>query len=326
MDKVTHWIWQIGVDYLLYLLLFGIVFWTVKEFMYSTLKESVMMWNYKRRIRQHKVKRTLEERIPFNNALLKHIDILLKTTSKKKEAEVSAFLITSVILGIFTLIFILMVLGDLFVAIVFGLLISLIPYILLRLKLNKIRHHLDLEFLHIVQRLTQNYNAMQNDMYFALSETQKEIQSPLLKKVIIRLISDLQVSRNEAELKESVKVFTYTAGTNWAKRLGSIILKAYLHNEKVLNALIVLTKQMEDTEEMLEEEKSQTMDTVINGYITLPVFVASLVLGFYTSGAQDWWKLQFGSKWPMLFFLFCVIGVVFSIITSVFLKRPRNDL
>jgi heme/copper-type cytochrome/quinol oxidase subunit 4 len=49
-------------------------------------------------------------------------------------------------------------------------------------------------------------------------------------------------------------------------------------NEKVLNTLMVLTKQIEETEEMLEGEKSQTMDSVYNGYLTLPIFIGSLFL------------------------------------------------
>jgi len=89
---------------------------------------------------------------------------------------------------------------------------------------------------------------------------------------------------------------------------------------------MVLTKQMEETEEMLEEEKSQSMDSVYNGYLTLPVFLASLVLGYYSSGAQDWFKLQFGSDWNILLFFICLLGVLFSLIISSFLKRPKNDL
>lgn len=322
-----HWFWQIGFHYLLYMILLALSLWTAKNIMFASVKDKYRELNYKYRIRKVQSKASFSTGQTFKNPLLRHLNLLLKTTrDERNEFDVQVFIILSGMLGSISAVFIIIVFGDILVSAIFGALISMIPYLFLRLRLNKIRYLMSLEFLHIVQRLTQNYNAMHYDMYHALSETQKEINSPELKKVIVKLVSDLQVSRNENELRESIQVFTYTAGTNWSKRLGSIILKAYLYNEKVLNALMVLTKQMEETTEMLEEEKSQTMDSVMNGYLTLPIFLASLVLGYFSSGAQDWFKLQFGNTWTVLLFAICVLGVIFSLIISSFLRRPKNDL
>ncbi|MFT9495738.1 MULTISPECIES: hypothetical protein [Bacillota] len=327
MDSLTHWIWQVGVSYFLYGLLLIIALWTSKNIMFASLKTKYTEWNYKYRIRRVRNKVDFSNTSQYKNPLMKHLNLLIRTTREERDDNaVPIFIVLSGLLGIFAAIFMLFIFGDILVAALFGALLSLIPYLFLRMRLNKIRYLMSLEFLHIVQRLTQNYNAFHYDMYHALSETQKEIKSPELRKVIVKLVSDLQVSRNETELRESIHVFTYTSGTNWSKRLGSIILKSYLYNEKVLNALMVLTKQMEETEEMLEEEKSQTMDSVYNGYLTLPIFIGSLILGYYSSGAQDWVKLQFGNQWTVLLFMFSLLGVVFSLIISIFLKRPKNDL
>lgn len=327
MAAIVHWIWQIGVNYFLYGVLLVIAFWTSKNIMYFSLKNKYTEWNYKYRIRKVQSKVVISKAIQYKNPLFVHLNLLIRTTREERnEYDVLIFLILSGTIGVISGIFILFVFKDILVGIIFGFLLSLIPYLFLRLRLNKIRYHMSLEFLHIVQRLTQNYNSLHYDMYRALSETQKEVKSPTLRKVMVKLVSDLQVSRNESDLRDTIQVFTYTAGTNWSKRLGSIILKAYLYNEKVLNALMVLTKQMEETEEMLEEEKSQTMDSVYDGYLTLPIFLGSLVLGYYSSGVQDWFKLQFGSRWNVLFFALSTLGVIFSLIISIFLKRPKNDL
>jgi hypothetical protein len=295
--------------------------------MLSSLQSKYNEWNHKYRIRKIRSKTVFSKTTQYQTPLLRHLNLLIRTTREERnEYDVPIFIILSVMLGVISSLFVLFTFGDIFVSAIFGGLLLLIPYLFLRLRLNKYRYVMSLEFLSIVQKLTQNYNVMHFDMYHALSETQKEIKNATLRKVLVKLVSDLQVSRNENELRESIQVFTYTAGTNWSKRLGSIILKAYLYNEKVLNALMVLTKQMEETEEMLEEEKSQTMDSVYNGYLTLPVFIGSLFLGYYSSGAQDWVKLQFGNHWTVLLFSFCVLGVIFSLIISIFLKRPKNDL
>ncbi|KZE68042.1 hypothetical protein AWM68_17890 [Fictibacillus phosphorivorans] len=327
MDNFSHWFWQIGIQYFLYLILFLVAIWTSKNIMLTSIQNKYKEMNYKYRIRKVRNKVEFSNSTSYKNPFLMHLNLLVKTTREERnEHDVPVFIVLSLFMGIFSALFILITFGDILVSVLFGMLLSMIPYLILRLRLNKIRYLMGQEFLHIVQRLTQNYNAMHYDMYHALSETQKEIKSPVLRKVIVKLISDLQVSRNDDELRDSIRIFTYTAGTNWSKRLGSVILKAYMYNEKVLNALMVLTKQMEDTEEMLEEEKSETLDSVFNGYLTLPLFLGSLVLGYYSSGAQDWTKLQFGSQWTLFLFAVCVLGVTFSIIISIFLKRPKNDL
>jgi len=327
MERFIHWFWQYGVNYGLYILLILVTLWTSKVIMFDSLKHKYSEWNYKYRLRRIQNKRNFSRKTQYRNPLSKHLHLLLRTTREEQnDYDVPVFILFSGTLGVVFSVFILIVFGDIFVGVIFGLLVTLIPYLFIRLRLNKIRSFMSEDFLFIVQKLTQNYNASHYDMYYALTETQKEIRNPILRKVIVKLVSDLQVSRNEQELQESIQVFTYTAGTNWSKRLGSIVLKAYLHNENVLNALMVLTKQMEDTEEMIEEEKSTTMDSVYNGYLTLPIFIGSLFLGYVSSGAQDWFKLQFGNQWTLLLFSICVLGVIFSLIISLFLKRPSNDI
>ncbi|QCJ45463.1 hypothetical protein FAY30_26345 (plasmid) [Bacillus sp. S3] len=327
MDKLIHWFWEQGFDYFLYFVLFITALWTSKIIMSSSLKGKFDEWNYKYRIRKVRSNVELVNKTNFKNPFLKHIFLLIRTTcDERNEYDVQIFLIISGVLGGFSGLFIYFAFGDILVSVIFFILFAFIPYLFLRLKLNNIRYLMSLDFLFIVQRLTQNYNTSHFDIYHALTETQKEIKNPQLRKVIVKLVSDLQVSRNEQELRDTVLVFTYTAGTSWSKRLGSIILKAYLQNEKVLNALMVLTKQIEEMEEMIEEEKSQAMDSVYNGYLTLPVFIGSLFLGYYSSGAQDWFKLQFGNQWNILLISFSVLGVIFSLIISIFLKRPKNDL
>jgi hypothetical protein len=327
MDKVFQWFWAEGFSYLLYIALLISSLWTSKTIMSSSLKNTYLRWSYNQRIRKIKHKMEISHFNHYKNPALKHLHLLIRTTSEERvENDVFIFLFISGVLGTFSGVFMFLVFGDLLVSLIFFILFALIPYLYLRLKLNNIRYLMRTEFLFIVQRLTQNYNTAHFDMYHALNETQKEINNPQLRKIIVKLVSDLQVSRNEHELRDSVHVFTYTAGTNWAKRLGSIILKAYLYDEQVLNALMTLSNQIEEMEEMLEEEKSHTMDSVYNGYLTLPVFIGSIILGYYSSGAQDWFKLQFGHKWNVLFFSLSVLGVIFSLIISIFLKRPKNDL
>ena len=295
--------------------------------MMSAVRSKYQEYSYRYRIR--KTRNQVRFKFPpsYKNPILKHVQLLLRTTSKDNNyADVPIFLTITSLTGFISAIFIYLIIQDFVIAISLGILVSLIPYLLKRLKLNKLRFIISEEFLTLMQKLTQNYNAAHNDIYYALVETHKEIRNPQLKRVLIKLVSDLQVSRNETELRESIQAFTYTAGTNWSKRLGSIILKAYLNNENVLNALMTLTKQIEWTSEMLEEEKSEMLDVVYNGYLTLPILIGSIILGYIATGVQDYFKLQFGYGSTQFLFILSVIGVIFSFIIARFLKHPKNDL
>lgn len=327
MSSLYNWFWYNGISYILYFILLVSSLWTSITIMMSSLQNKYAEWNYRYRIRKVRSMTLISNQNEYKSPLMRHLYLLIRTTKEERnDWDVPIFMFFSGLVGVISSLFIGFIINDLVIAIVLGALLALIPYLFLRLKLSNIRYLMGQEFLSIVQKLTQNYNSANFDMYYALTETQKEIQNHQLRKVIIKLVSDLQVSRNESELRDSIQIFTYTAGSNWSKRLGSIILKSYLHGENVINALMTLTKQIEDTEEMLEEAKSETLDVVYNGYFTIPAFIGFLLLGYYSSGAQDWFQLQFRNSVTLFLFILSSVGVIFSIIISVFLKQPKNDL
>ncbi len=327
MDRLLHWLWVDGIFIGLYGLLVILGLYTGKLIIQAPLREKINQLQYRYRLRKIRTDSSLSKDIQSRNPFMQHIYLLIKTTSKERsEQDVLSFVILSSLMFLFTTIVSFINFRDAFFSLCLGVLVGIIPYMVLQIRLRKMRFLLGTEFLYIVRILTQNYNAHSHDMYHALLETQDKIQNKVLRNVFLKLISDLQVSRNEDELRLSVNVFVYTAGTSWAKRLGNIIIKAYLYNENVLSTLLSLTKQMEETEEMLEEEKSNTVDAVMNGYLTIPIFILALFLGYFVSGPQDWFKLQFENTWTLTLLTLSAIGVVFSIFISMILKRPKNDI
>ncbi|WP_066412855.1 hypothetical protein [Sutcliffiella cohnii] len=325
MEALKHWFVTNGIDYILYIILIIITLKTVRLMIENAVKTKLN--DIQNRYRLRKIRNRNVQEKHYKNPIFKHIYFLLKTTSKEdKEQDILAFMIVTVSAFLFIFTFSFLSFRDMVFSMVIATLVGLIPYMILQIRLRNLRHIVSNDFLTIVQTLAQNYNSSQYDMYHALVETSKDIKNKSLRQIINRLISDLQVSRNEEEIRLSIELFVYTAGSSWAKRLGNIILKAYLNDERVINTLLNLIRQIEETEEMLEEEKSNAMDSVWNGYLTLPIFIASLFLGYYTSGAQDWFELQFGFVWTRMLFVLCMILVAFSIIISMILKKPKNDI
>lgn len=326
MEELRIWLLKHGVEYIAYLVLITITLRTVKLVIERAVKTQFQSMQYRYRIRRNKTYKEVKQK-QYDHPLLKHIYFLIKATSKEKSAtDILSFVVVTVILFMFSLVVSLLSFGDVVFSVFLSLLVSLIPYMGLQLRLRSIRGKVSDEFLNVVQTLTQNYNAAQYDMYTGLSQTAKVIQDRQLKRVFMNLISELQVSRNDREIRLSIDLFVYSSGSNWAKRLGNVILKSYLNDENVINTLLTLIKQMEETEEMLEEEKSHALDAVWNGYLTVPLFFASLILGYYVSGAQDWFYLQFGNYWTRFLIIVSGILVIFSVYISLILKKPKNDI
>jgi len=326
MEVLRIWLLKHGVEYIAYFVLIIVTLRTVKLMIEHAVKTQFQSMQYRYRIRRNKTYKEVKQK-QYDHPLLKHIYFLIKTTSKEKSAtDILSFVIITSMLFIFSLVVSVLLFGDVIFSIFISLLVAIIPYMGLHLRLRNIRSKVGDEFLNVVQTLAQNYNAAQYDMYTALAQTAKVIQDHQLKRVFMNLISELQISRNEREIRLAIDLFVYSAGSNWSKRLGNVILKAYLNDENVINTLLTLIKQIEETEEMLEEEKSHALDAVWNGYLTVPLFFASLILGYYVSGAQDWFHLQFGNYWTRFLVVVSGVLVFFSVYISLILKKPKNDI
>lgn len=322
MEIVSSYFFKI-VPYLLYTILVVISGVTTKWIIEKPVKEQFGNWRLKKvNTLKHNSKKVI-----FEHPVLKHVQLLIKATNTgKTEKEITAFLIVTTFLFGFVFLFSYFNFHDLFLSIGLSLLSAIVPYLVLQVKLRKMRMEINDEFLNLTRSLTQNYNSSQFDIYRALVQTSSEVNNKTLQAVMYKLVSDLQVSGKEEELRKSIDIFIHTVGSSWAKRLGNIILKSYIAQENVLATLMMLVKQIEETEKMLKEENAASTESVLDGWITLPLFIASLFLGKMVAGAQDWVSLQFKHDWNLLMFTLTVVGVVFSLLIAIVIKQPKNDL
>lgn len=326
MTQTLHWLVDDGVTYLLYATLVIVTLWMIKDLISQPLRLKAGQMQYKYRLRKKRASSELAA-INYEHPFLQHLYFLINTTSKeKKENDILSFLITTILLMLASLVILLFMMHDMFSAVVVTIAIGFLPYLILQIRLRNIRFAVSKDFLETIQVLTQNYNSSNYNVYHSLVLTLESVENKTLRRVLIRLVNDLQVSRNEKDIRQSVDLFVFTTGSNWATRLGNILIKGYVYHQNILNALLELTRQIEETEEMLEQEKSQTMDIVMTGYMTIPLLIGSMVLGYYASGPQDWFSLQFENYWSRMVFIFAFVLTVFSVMISFILKKPKNDI
>lgn len=317
------------IDYLLYLFLIGVTGWTVYQIIKVPVKESIRYSRFRVKNSYQKVNRTevpLSERSRF----YRHIYLLLQSvySSKNKTASLSIFnfLFLSISIGTITLFFMLVKFHDAFLGALFALVVATLPYLGLLVRLRNMRNAVGSNITEIVEILIHSYSAFSHDMYQSLKHTYSNVEEPELRKVLARLISDLQVSRNEEDLRKSIDLFIYTCGSSWAMRLGNIILKSYLHQENVLGALLQLQNQMVNNEKMLEQEKVESYDAFNNAILILFLFPVSLIGGKLVTRPQSWVNIQFGEKVPLLIFILTLVSTIIAILAGFLIRKPKNDL
>jgi Flp pilus assembly protein TadB len=317
------------VDYILYIFLIAVTCWTVYQIIKAPVKERINHLRYRSKLRN---KSTFKQEIPLSerSAFYRHIYFLLESVSVSKKASTESisvinFIAFSILFGILTLILLVVKFQDAFLGVFISAIVSLLPYTFLWVRLKNMRNTVGNQLPSIVEVLIQQYSAS-GDMYQALKSTHLSIQEPELKRLFVRLISDLQTSRNEEELRVSVDLFIYTCGNSWAMRIGNIILKSYLHQENVLNALLQLQNQMVNNEKMLEQEKAGSYDAFANAILTIILLPVSLVGAKYVTRPQSWYHLQFEEKGPLLLFILSTVFTLVALLVGFLIRKPKNDL
>src|SRR5690625_185939 len=207
-----------------------------------------------------------------------------------------------------------------------GCLFVMIPYMVLVVKVNNISKKVGDDFLKFVQVFTQQYNANSKDIMAALRATLRNMDSPEMRVMITRLISEINQTREERGVRRAVNELVYVTGSSWAKRLGSIIVRGYIDQYDVGEQLGFLEKQVMETEEMIEKESAVVKDVAAEAFIMPFLLIGSLALGWYTTKIHGFWELQFGNTIPLMLMLFSCIGTFFGVMIGILVTNTKNDI
>jgi hypothetical protein len=321
------------IDYLLYIVLIGAVSWTVYLLVHGTLRDKFSQIRYRTRLKRT---RMISKEVPLSkrSAFYRNIYFLLESvqaiSSKKRKTDsitVYGFILFSILVGLFFFVLIVVKFEDAFIALLIGGIISLIPYTVLLIRLRNTRNAVGNQLTELVELIIHAYSAASNDMYQTLKITHANIQEKELRRIFIKLISDLQTARNEEEMRLSIDLFIYSSGNSWAMRLGNIILKSYLYQENVLNALLQLQTQMINNEKMLEQEKAGSYDAFYDAMLSIVLFPVSLIgANYIVVKPQSWAAIQFGQKAALLSFIVTTLLVIISLLVGLLIRKPKNDL
>lgn len=323
--------WKYVVDYIGYIIVMCSVLVAVNRMLKEPVQEAVQDYRMKLRVRKTKETKSLDSTVgKFSESrFYKHIYFMVRSTSKSRaDYEVALFFAYTAVIFVTTFMVLTFKTGDIVVGVFVSLGAATIPYCGIKIRMNKLRHSISADILNVLRSLSQNYSVSGNDIRRALIKTTDDVVNKDFKKILYGLLSDMQSAKNEEELRASIDTFTYSlgGGSSWARRLGGVIRKSHIHKENVLETLLTLTKQIEATEEMLEQEKSKNIDTLMTGYGAIPSLLISVGLGKMIASGQNWIALQFGTSYCLAILVATAVLSVIATALSMLLGKPGNDL
>ncbi|MDX1805856.1 MAG: hypothetical protein R3267_02365 [Paenisporosarcina sp.] len=313
------------IDYLLYGSLIIVTALILHWLMGADIKIRVAHYRYRMRIKRQQLQKS-ESSMP-KSPWFRHLYQLFAIRTATADAmTVYGFLVVEAFLFVSVFLLVAIRLEDAVLALLFGTITMVIPYLYLTVTARTIRNEVGSKVHEIVQTLIHSYSATRGDMYAALTMTHHSLKEKELKKVLARLISDLQTAHDEETLREVVEFFIFTTGSSWGMRLGNIILKSYVYQENVTTALLTLQQQMITHQKMLEEEKADASDVSLQAGLAIFLFPISLLGANYITNPQNWWVLQFREPVAFGSFVITLLLVLISGLIGYIVRKPRHDL
>ena len=214
-----------------------------------------------------------------------------------------------------------------FVNIVISVLLSAfmaaIPYLIIRLKLEKLRSLGSNEAEILISELLIKYKIKNFNMEEAIEEVMDSKGIVNTRQILSKLLIKLRSTRVDSELRDATRLFAYSIDTNWARMLASNIYQSSLSGINVSLSLEDILLQLREARKLKEERKRETAEPRRIFY-SIPLIYAFLhIIGIKYMGVDvnHYLKNQFTTPQGLL-----LLGLSFAgfVVTFFFLSLLNN--
>lgn len=281
-----------------------------------------------RKQRRLKYQSEVKEKVkkPFQEeAIYIHLEKILTIVSKEITRQtVYNFIAITIILFICSFAMFYIWSGNFIYAILIALFLACIPYIVVRLRVINIRLHTSMSLLNNYDIILSNFQATK-DIYYTFLHSLDLIKDKHLKQVISKLLMSMAIDRNQDEFKKAEKLFVYSINSQYAKRFGKLLLKAYLEKAEIETALVQLGKDIQLRKQSIQREKSETTDTFIMGLSQPFILAFSFYISYRMSGIGNYWY-YFKQENNLFLFIIALLFSLVSVLIAIIIRQPKSDI
>ena len=210
------------------------------------------------------------------------------------------------------------------------LLSSFLPYLMLRIRLEKIRVRSSYEGEILLSELTDNYKINYYNMREAVEKTAATIQdAPHSKRILTDLSRGLERASTDKAVRRLLQEFSLSINTSWANTLNNLMYFAILKGIRVEEAMEDLESTIMKAREVEEYSKRQMNEPkLMVKYVVPACFLLMVAGGVKVFGLEPaelihyQFQTEAGATWFTIFLILYII----SYMANLYFSRNKLDL
>lgn len=215
-------------------------------------------------------------------------------------------------------------------ALCFGGFMGALPYCTIMARLYSQRVTRSREGDLLVQELLNNYKIHMYNMKEAVEITAFSIEgAPGAKRILLNLAKGLNNAATKEEVEKLLAVFRYSIDTAWGNVLASNIFFAYVHGNRVDQALEDLLASITKSRKVIEHGKRENNEARLMLKYLAPISFALSVIGackYFGFTLAKFIKYQWGTALGLKWFMIMVMIYVAGILVNGFFSREKMDI
>lgn len=161
--------------------------------------------------------------------------------------------------------------------------LSLLPYLMLRIRLESIRRRSSFEGETLISSFLSQYRIKQFNIYETIEGVLAEGNDlKLTRKLLFRLLIDIRNTGSETVINEVVRSFSFAINTNWSRMLSNCIKTSAISGINVSLALEDILIQLREARALAEERKRLNSEAVRMTIFMVPImYIATVIMSVY---------------------------------------------
>lgn len=213
-------------------------------------------------------------------------------------------------------------------AFLLSLILSSLPYLIIRVKLKRISNKASHEAETLVNELILKYKLKDENIIYAIDALLENAELKFTKPILGRLLIKIRTTQNKDVIKEAVEVFNYSIGTTWGNMLGYNIYHACIGKVNISVALEDLSTNLKVARGLWQEQVKNTAEPRRMIWLSPIVSLILMYFAVFKSGLTipELLYNQFQTTQGLTLFILILISLGTSIISVMLLFSKKFDI
>lgn len=208
--------------------------------------------------------------------------------------------------------------------------ISMLPYVLLILRLHTLRVQSSYEGEFFITELINQYKLNHFNMVEAIDSTVVHLKdSPRTRKLLFILSIRIKSYRDRGELEEILEEFTYSINTQWSRMVSNNLLLSIEDGFEVTSGLMDIQQELKRAKSAYEKSSRNTTEGFAIVKVFIPIlylFTIYLSIHFFDFTIDKFLHYQFRTPGGFKLLLVNVMLYAFNVVLMILFQKRKFDI